>query len=193
VVDGQWSIQPNGTVRTMQTGYDRLIAFGDITWTDYGVTAEVTVNAFDCHDYGVGIVVGWQGHTTADNGVIKPDQPRTGHPFPGLGWISTLGTHLAPNAQFNIYANTSTTPETALAVDTSGRKLIAGVKYIFKFRTVQNNLGGSHYSLKVWMASQPEPANWNLQADGQKTQGSVLLGAHRVDVSFGKITVIPFP
>ena len=35
VVDGLWAIQPDGTVRTIQTGYDRLIAFGDETWTDY--------------------------------------------------------------------------------------------------------------------------------------------------------------
>jgi len=194
IVDGKWKIQPDGTVRTQQTGYDRLIDLGDISaWTDYEVTAEVTVNAFDCHDYGVGIVVGWQGHTTANHGIIKPDQPRVGHPFPGLGWFSTLGKNLAPNAQFNIYANTATTPETALAKDTSGRKMIPGLKYMFKFRTEQNAQGGSHYSYKVWLASSPEPANWDLQADGDRTQGSILLGAHRVDVSFGKINVVPIP
>lgn len=194
VIDGKWKIQSDGTVRTQQTGYDRLITLGDISaWKDYEVTAEVTVNAFDCHDYGVGIVVGWQGHTTADNGVIKPDQPRSGHPFPGLGWFSTLGNNVAPNAQFDIYANTSATPETAQAKDTTGRKMTVGAKYLFKFRTVQNTLGGSHYSLKVWLASSPEPANWDLQADGVKTQGSIVLGAYRVDVSFGKINVIPLP
>jgi len=194
VIDGKWKIQPDGTARTQQTGYDRLITLGDIsTWTDYEVTAEVTVNAFDCHDYGVGIVVGWQGHTTADNGVIKPDQPRTGHPFPGLGWFATLGGNLAPNAQFNIYANTTATPEKALVKDTSGRKMVPGTKYMFKFRTVQNTLGGNHYSLKVWPASSPEPTKWDLQADGQRTQGSIVLGAHRVDVSFGKISVVPIP
>jgi regulation of enolase protein 1 (concanavalin A-like superfamily) len=194
VIDGKWKIQPDGTVRTQQTGYDRLITLGDISaWTDYEVTAEVTVNAFDCHDLGVGIVVGWQGHTTDDNGVIKPDQPRTGHPFPGLGWYSTLGANVAPNAQFNIYANTSATPEKALVKDTTGRKMIPGVKYMYKFQTVKNTLGGSQYSLKVWPASSPEPTNWDLQADGLKTQGSVVLGAHRVDVSFGKINVVPLP
>jgi regulation of enolase protein 1 (concanavalin A-like superfamily) len=194
IIDGNWKIQSDGTVRTQQTGYDRLITFGDInTWTDYEVTAEVTVNAFDCYDYGIGLVVGWQGHTTADNGVIKPDQPRTGHPFPGLGWFSTLGSNVAPNGQFNIYANTSATPETALAKDATGRTMTVGAKYMFKFRTVQNTLGGSHYSLKVWLASSPEPMSWDLQADGVKTQGSIVLGAHRVDVSFGKINVIPLP
>ena len=194
VIDGKWKIQPDGTVRTMQTGWDRLITLGDInTWSNYEVTAEVTVNAFDCQKYGVGIVVGWRGHTTTDNGVSKPDQPRTGHPFPGLGWFSTLEHNVAPNGQFNIYANTYATPEMALAKDASGRKMTPGVKYMFKFRTVQNTLGGSHYSLKVWVASSPEPANWDLQADGMKTQGSIVLGAHRADVSFGKINVIPLP
>ena len=192
VIDGKWRIQPDGTLRTLETGYDRLITLGDMkTWTEYEVTAEVTAHAFDCHDHGVGIVVGWQGHTTSDNGVTKPDQPRSGHPFPGLGWISTVGTNLAPDAQFNIYANTSTTPETALAADTSGRKMIPGVKYIFKFRTQANAFGGSHYSLKVWPAKAEEPQKWDLEADGQKTQGSVVLGAHQVDVSFGKVSVLP--
>jgi hypothetical protein len=192
VIDGKWSIQPDGTVRTMRTGYDRLITFGDMkSWMDYEVTGEVTAHAFDCHDYGVGIVVGWQGHTSSDNGVMKPDQPRTGHSFPGLGWISTLGSNLAPHAQFNIYANTAATPEAALAADTSGRLMLPGVKYIFKFQNKANIAGGSHYSLKVWPAAEPEPEKWDLEADGQKAQGSVVLGAHQVDVSFGKITVVP--
>ena len=192
VIDGKWRIQPDGTVRSMRTGYDRLITFGDMkSWTDYEVSGEVTAHAFDCHDYGVGIVVGWQGHTASDNGIIKPDQPRTGHPFPGLGWISTLGSNLAPHAQFNIYANSAAAPETALAAETSGRLMAPGVKYIFKFRNEANAAGGSHYSLKVWPAAESEPGKWDLEADGQKSQGSVVLGAHQVDVSFGKISVVP--
>jgi len=194
VIDGRWKIQPDGTVRTMQVGYDRLITFGDMnTWTNYEVTSEVTANAFDCHDVGVGIVVGWKGHTADDNGVVKLDQPRTGHPFPGLGWFATLGYNLTPQAQFNIYANTASTPEAGLALDKSGRKMLPGVKYMFRFRTQQNSRSGSHYSLKVWPASGPEPDNWDLQADGEKNEGSVVLAAYRVDASFGKIRVISLP
>ena len=33
VVDGKWEIQPDGTVRTLQTGYDRLLAIGDMNET----------------------------------------------------------------------------------------------------------------------------------------------------------------
>ena len=65
----------------MQTGYDRLIDFGDMnTWTNLVGTVEITLNAVDCTAYGVGPIVGWTGHTTANNGVILPDQPRTGIP-----------------------------------------------------------------------------------------------------------------
>ena len=36
VVDGNWTIEPDGTVRTLEVGYDRLIAIGDAaTWKDY--------------------------------------------------------------------------------------------------------------------------------------------------------------
>ncbi|MBV9181946.1 MAG: hypothetical protein JO356_11600, partial [Acidobacteria bacterium] len=194
IVDGKWKIEPDGSVRTMQVGYDRLIALGDMSaWTDYEVMAEVTANTFDCHDIGVGLVVGWKGHTREDNGVDKLDQPRVGHPFPGLGWFATLGYNLTPQAQFNIYANTSKTPEGVLAVDKSGRQMLPGVKYMFRFRNKQNSLGGSHYSLKVWPASESEPGAWYLEGDGEKTEGSVVLAAYRVDASFGKISVLPIP
>jgi hypothetical protein len=172
----------------MQVGYDRLIALGDRnTWRQYEVTAELTMNSLSCHDHTIGVVVGWQGHTTLQYGQLLPDQPRTGHPFPGLAQYYK-GTP-ADTPKLNIWENTQTNPEFAIAEDTSGRQLQLGVKYIFKFRTTANATGGSHYSMKVWPASGTEPANWDLQADGDATQGSVVLGAHQGDISFGKITV----
>ena len=70
VVDGLWAIQPDGTVRTIQTGYDRVIAFGDETWTDYEVTAEMTFNNSDCFEFGLGVLVGWSGHTYGDPSLL---------------------------------------------------------------------------------------------------------------------------
>jgi hypothetical protein len=186
IVDGLWQIQPDGTVRTMQTGYDRLIDIGDrTTWTNYVATAEITMNALDGCGFAVGIVAGWQGHTTIEYGVPLPDQPRVGHPYPGAG-AYTLGDGAAG---LQIGANTASNPEAVLARDTSGRTLQTGVKYIFKFQAQQNITGGSHYSFKVWSASGTEPANWDLQADGELSHGSILLYAHKADISIGKVTV----
>jgi hypothetical protein len=186
VVDGIWQIQSNGTVRTTQTGYDRLIAIGDQTaWHDYIATAEVTLNSVDSFGFAVGIIAGWQGHTTIQYGVPLPNQPRIGHPFPGFGGYS-MGYPGPTN--INIFANTAATPETVLTQDTT-ISLQLGVKYIFKFQAQTNSSGGSHYSFKVWPASVSEPVNWNLQADGEACQGSIVLVAHQADVSFGAVSI----
>jgi hypothetical protein len=193
VVDGLWAIQPDGTLRTMQSGYDRIIAIGDETWTDYQVTAEMTINSFDCYDFGGGLIVGWTGHTYGDPFALNPDQPRTGHPYFGAGEYSTNGGPPS-NAALDIYANSPNHHEALLIRDSSGFKIVLGVKYDFKF-AVQRNPGNtsSLYSLKVWPAATTEPANWNLQADGDASTGSFLLITGRSDVSFGKITVVPLP
>ena len=195
VVDGLWAIQPDGTVRTVQTGYDRLIALGDETWTDYQVTAQITFNHFDCYDFGAGVFVGWTGHTYDPTviGILQPDQPLDGHPFFGVGEYSTAGGPPS-NARLDIYANSPNFHEATLIADTSGLKLSIGVKYDFKF-AVQRNPGNttSLYSFKVWPDSAPEPANWTLQANGDASTGSILLGTFRTDASFGNITVVPLP
>ena len=193
VVDGLWAIQPDGTIRTIQTGFDRVVAFGDETWTDYEVTAEMTFNSTDCLEFGAGVLVGWTGHTFDPTviGILNPDQPRSGHPYFGVGeyGISIAGGQ----SDLNIGANSPNFHETDLARDTSV-KLVVGVKYVFKF-AVQRNLNNtsSHFSLKVWPASTTEPANWSLQGDGDASTGSAMLLTFRSDVSFGKITVVALP
>jgi hypothetical protein len=181
IVDGKWAIQPGGSVRTMQTGYDRLIALGDMTtWNDFEVVGEITFNSLDCgNDFGVGFVVGWKGHNSSG-------QPRDGHPFPGLGWYAKFqgGT----NGFLNIYENTPTHVETILIADNSGRILPVGVKHLFKFRTQAISGSQSRYSLKVWQFGTSEPANFDLVVNGELSVGS-LPGAHGADVSFGTITV----
>jgi hypothetical protein len=186
IVDGIWQIQPNGTVRTMQTGYDRLIAIGDrIAWRNYVATAEVTLNSIDSFGFAVGIIAGWQGHTTLQYGVPLPNQPRIGHPFPGFGGYS-MG-YPAP-AIMDIFENTPAAPETVLAQGPT-QLLQLGVKYVFKFQVQANSSGGSQFSFKVWPAAKPEPTNWNFQADGEASEGSIVLAAHRADVSFGAVSI----
>jgi hypothetical protein len=186
IVDGVWQIQ-SATVENPVTGYDRLIAIGDKTnWLNYVVTAEVTLNKLDGFGFAVGIIAGWQGHTTLQYGQPLPDQPRTGHPFPGFGGYS-MGFPSPPI--LNLYENTPSVPEHIMAQDTTGRTLQLGVKYIFKLQAQQNTSGGTHYSFKVWPASSSEPTNWDLQADGELSTGSIVLAAHFADVSFGAITI----
>jgi hypothetical protein len=195
IVDGQWALQTDGTVRTMQVGDDRLIALGDVSWTNYQVTAEITVNSFDCFQYSIGVVVGWTGHTIWPfYPVPQPDQPGTGHPFFGFGSYATTGTQTAPNAELNIYANSPNYPETVLVQDTTGFRIVPGVKYVMKFAVQRNsNNTSSEYYLKIWPASATEPSNWDLAAQGDASTGSILLAAFQADVSFGKISVVSLP
>jgi hypothetical protein len=188
IMDGQWAIQPDGTVRTEQVGYDRVIAIGDVTWTDYQVTTEVTINHADCTEYGVGILLGWQGATT-DLTQPSPDQPRSGALYPAYGSYGT-----SPGNGLNIYSNTPSFPHQILVQDTTGLTLNIGVKYMFKFAVQRNsNNTTSHFSLKVWPSGTAEPAAWTIQADGDASTGSLLLLAYRADVSFGKVDVVALP
>lgn len=194
IVDGKWQLQPDGSVRTMQVGYDRLIAIGDMnTWTNYEVTAEITINTFDCMDFGIGIVTGWKGHSTVQFGKVLPDQPRTGHVFTGLGWWTNevRGVPRGTSAAEEIYNNTVLHPENVLAAKI--RFLTLGTKYIYKFRVDPDTASTSLYSLKIWPAGTPEPLLWDLQAVGELNQGSILLASHKGDVSFGRVTIVPVP
>jgi len=76
----------------------------------------------------------------------------------------------------------------------NGLPLQFETKYIFKMQVRQNGSNdSSHYSFKVWPAGTAEPPTWNVEADGDLSNGSVILGAHRTDVSIGKVTVNGIP
>lgn len=191
VIDGRWQIQPDGTVRTTDIGYDRLLALGDMTaWKNYVVTTELTINAEHDWDHGfaVGIIVGWTGNTRDMS--WSPAQPRTDEPTPGLGAYMTWWREPPNQPSLRIYSNE---PKTVVTDDNSGMKLRLGVRYQIKLQVQANTSGGAHYSLKVWPTGNTEPSSWNLQSDGPASRGSVVLGAHMADISFGPVTVTALP
>ena len=95
VVDGLWATDGGG-VRTIQPGYDRIIAIGDSSWTDYEVQAQVFVHsvdntnaAYDGTNGGpaIGFLFRWNGHT--DQPTFSPPitQPLSGYePYGAIGW-----------------------------------------------------------------------------------------------------------
>ena len=206
VIDGSWKIQPDGTIRTDQVGYDRLLTLGSMsTWRNYVVSAEFTLHFIsDANipspsnhgdaDCGIGILVGWKGHTNTPpphwpaNGPAA--QPNFGHPFPGIGWYSSAG---GKGLVLQMYENTPSHPEKQVVYQPSTKPpLQFETKYIFKVQVQQHaDKNSSHYSFKVWPAAAAEPANWTLQFDGDLSQGSVVLAAHRSDVSIGAVNVSP--
>ncbi len=205
IIDGNWQVQPDGSgIRDSEVGYDRLLTIGDTsTWNDYVVTAEVTLhyisdpnigppaNHIDS-DFGVGIIMGWHGHTPDIFGVPENVQPNLGHPFPAVAWYSSVDGY---GSVLQLYQNTASHPEQVMAYQpSSGLALQFETKYIFKAQVTLNTGGtSSHFAFKVWPSGTLEPSAWNVQSDGDVSQGSIVLAAHRSDVTFGQISVSPLP
>nr|MDT0664403.1 hypothetical protein [Micromonospora sp. DSM 115978] len=167
VVDGLWTIAA-GTVRTVEPGYDRLIALGGYDWPDgYEVTVPVTVHSASG---GAGMLIGWDGHTGTA-------QPRGGHPYGVLAWYRLNRLELV---------NTS-----AVMVTSVVKPLPLDVVYQYKLRAEPNGSGSSVYSFKVWQDGTPEPLTWDLTTTLPSRAGSVVLVANDVDASFGTVSTVP--
>ena len=84
VVDGKWAVDGN-TIRPVETGYDRLVAIGDVSWHDYDVTVPFTVHGLGPgHNSSstsgaalIGLGLNWRGH-----------QPKASEQ-PGYYWYPT--------------------------------------------------------------------------------------------------------
>ncbi|HEV7525610.1 MAG TPA: hypothetical protein VGP92_11630, partial [Acidimicrobiia bacterium] len=186
IIAGQWTKSGN-SIRTASTGYDRTIAIGDQGWSAYDATVQLTVNSLDPHENGVGLIAGWRG-TTADNyGVPSGEQPRVGHPFPALGWYSL---EVGRKQRLNIYRNFAPTYEQRLIEDPTF-VLSPGVPYNLKMEVLPTGPTTAQYSIKIWEVGTTEPAAWRLTAVSARQDGSLVLGAHRSDVTFGGVTVTP--
>ena len=191
VVDGLWARAGN-TIHPTQRGYDRMVAIGDTTWTDFEVTVPITINSIDSSGWGsnsgyptVGLLMRWAGHT---DDPIPGMQPKTGYnPYGAIGFYSYVDDAHGPRLQ--MFGNNGV----GGGEDLSGKTLLTGVAYNFKMR-VQTIPAGGYYSFKVWQVGQTEPATWDLNYQagaGDPARGSFTLIANYVDASFGTVTVAP--
>jgi LmbE family N-acetylglucosaminyl deacetylase len=189
ILEGEWRYEGGG-VRPLATGFDRALVLGDIGWTDYDVSAPVTIHSLDPSkpSVGVGLGVGWQGHTAW--GV-----PRVGHPTGGL---CLYGRPEAEPSPLRLAIGYSPGPVHDTTVATEALALTPGVQYVFRFRQQALEPGETRYSCKVWPAAADEPAAWTLTADvphwpGTDSQrsGSAVLLAHEVDATFGDAAIAP--
>lgn len=175
VVDGDWTIVGD-TVRTAVQGYDRLIAIGDVSWTDYEVTVPITIHSFGGSG-GVGVILRWTGHT---DDPISGTQPKSGYlPLGEIAWYRS--NHI------EMYRLSQGVPNKSMTIPTE-------TPHIFKARVETLEDGNSVYSLKVWAADANEPANWDLTTVPEVANlgnGSAVLIAHRCDVSFGTVDIRP--
>jgi len=188
VVDGLWQLDGD-SIRAVEPGYDRLLAIGDVAWTDYEVTVPVTVYglAADGYDYpsngpGIGLGMRWPGHTVVDD-----TQPSIGwHTLGAIGWYRwhhSAGERLMLSGAAGV--NNSATTSFQLQL---------GVTYMFKMRVETIPDQGGRYWLKVWEMGEAEPTLWDLtlqESFADPQFGSLLLIAHEVDARFGNVTIVP--
>ncbi|MHC5183168.1 MAG: DUF1349 domain-containing protein, partial [Planctomycetota bacterium] len=172
IVDGDWEIL-SGAAHTAQSGYDRLIAIGDVSWTDYEITAPITIHSFGGGG-GVGFIMRWTGHTDVP---ISGTQPKSGYlPLGEIAWYRSSRLEMYQYGPSKSMSIPNDTP------------------HIFKARVETLTDGNSIYSMKVWAADANEPANWDLVSSPQVADlasGSAVLIAHQCDVSFGTVDVRP--
>jgi regulation of enolase protein 1 (concanavalin A-like superfamily) len=185
VVDGKWSLTGSG-VRTQETGYDRLIAIGDLAWQDYEVEVPVTLHSIDFASAGgmsgdpaLGLLMHWTGHT---DDPIAGWQPKTGFiPFGDIAWWRWSSLN---QARLEIYGS-------GIYKDYLP---VTGLPYIFKMN-VETVPGIERiYRVKAWLSDQTEPATWDLTHKVPLStlgHGSFMLVAHHVDATFGNVSVRP--
>lgn len=184
VVDGHWTVGPDGVrVAPGATGYDRVLALGDQSWTDFEVTVPVTMHSFGpaagSYLSGaplVGLAMRWQGHQA-----VNSAQPAWGY--------KTVGAY----AWFRWYD----TPKLEMVGNDGSPKVGAvgswpvGATYVLKARAVTGP-SGTTYSFKTWPQGAAEPASWTLSfTQNGPTHGSVALIAHQLDATFGTVSVRP--
>ena len=187
IVDGQWTVEPNG-LSTVVEGYNRSFAIGDMNnWRDYEVNVPITVHQsyHDGNQPAVGLVMRWTGYYPDAN---DNNQPVSGnHPIGAAAlfkWSDdSNGKYTIYNHDFNVVGE----------ANSPGGTLLPEATYILKMRVETIPDTGGLYSFKVWESNQPEPNTWLLQRQedlNDPQNGSVLLLAHHVDATFGNITVI---
>lgn len=186
VVDGLWTVEGN-TVRPVETGYDRIIAIGDVAWQDFEFTVPVTIHSYDPLAFdppnnqpGVGMAVRWLGHSDWDG-----SQPR-------YGW-TPVGAFLWYD--WNEYGKGYESMEniSSPAPISQARELDFGVTYMWKGRVETLDDGTSVYSMKIWRQGEEEPQAWDISGEATvfMPNGSLLLVTHFVDASFGPVVITP--
>lgn len=191
ILDGHWQRVPGG-IRTVAPYYDRVIALGDTSWTNYEVTTSVIFHSFTPPlpgppTFGVShaaIATRWPGHDY-DN-----QQPHVKW-FPLGATAEFRLTNGLDSCRWRVFDG-----EHLYAEDTIGlRTITLETRYRMKHRVQQQDTLHTQYQVKLWQDGLPEPAGWDLEAIETAAEniasGSALLIAHNADVTFGDVKVIP--
>ena len=187
VVDGLWTMTSAGP-RVQQTGYDRLIGLGDMSWQNYEVLVPITVHSWPVGgEGGVGIIANWVGHGGPES---LPDD------WWLMGAYGYYSNKSGSEGGLAMYINQNIRYKTTRSVFS----MPTGVTYLFKLRAERLSSTSTRYSLKAWQQGTAEPA-WTSSTFSEvynrtdspdvQTNGGILLVAHHADATFGDVNVCP--
>ena len=199
IIDGDW--QRDGdevTIGPEAAGYDRLLAIGDTSWTEFDVTTTVTLTEIHedvgpfSNTPGFGFLVRWNGHSDSTTPGSQPQQ----------GFRPDDGDHVTPIGGFPFYTFETESGILELQDHTGevmtfddGVQVRTGVTYGLRAQ-VQSNPVGAVYRAKIWDASGPEPAGWPVsyvagRGRHEPPSGSLVLVAHELSARFGELVISP--
>jgi hypothetical protein len=182
VVDGKWSLGSDG-LRMLEPGYDRLVAIGDLQWTNYEATVEITLNkpldVNTTYPPFIGLAMRWTGHFDWIG-----NQPRRGW-YP-LGCLMGY-THTPSVSKMRGWTSDGST----LGGDSVPEPAV-GVPYVYKMRGEPLPNGDIQYSMKMWPSGQPEPGAWTIThiEDQPTASGSLLVVVHEADITLGDVAIV---
>jgi uncharacterized repeat protein (TIGR02543 family) len=192
VADGEWVLQAGG-LRSIVKGYDRTVAIGDVSWTDYEVVARVSVNEVDplfaspSNGALIAVIARWIGHTP--DGRQPADQ---WYPFGGFATYTFKDGNGGPIKEFKqLHGDKSVVHGS----DSQSTPIELGVPYVMKVRVETLPNGSTQYDFKMWKESDGEPPAWDMSgvelAGEDVPSGSVLLVSHHVDATWHDVVISP--
>ncbi len=197
VVDGLWRITPDG-LRTAISGYDRIFLIGETHWRDYEVRTSIQVHEAPdlAQGPGVGLIARFTGHVVGGPKYFPSGQPKWGYqPFGTIAWLRWTNQTPLSSPQAQYFPGSEGRP-----TDLKEVPFLVGTRYAVRLtcKTLPDDAEGrgvTHYRFKIWPQDSAEPEAWTWERTQASAtalrKGGVALLAHKIDVTFGDVTVMP--
>lgn len=162
ITDGLWRWDKSG-IRPVLPAYDRVIAVGDMTWSDYEVLVPITLHGIDTSAYSspvsvgpaFGIILRWQGHSDTPKLKIPCIQPHCGWKPSGASPWYIYKQHE------DDYIIIGIDSDRGHPVRDSSLQFEINKTYWFRARA-ETTAAGYYYCFKVWEAGTGEPPRLSL-------------------------------
>ncbi|MEM6472227.1 MAG: hypothetical protein AAF802_21880 [Planctomycetota bacterium] len=203
VIDGKWELTENG-VRTAEPYYDRTFAFGDSSWTDMELHAELIfhrhfVDFKDRSHAGppylshahASFNLRWSGFPPEDATV-----PRRA--WQSLGCLVALRRDIAQPKTGSYwwmhygYARKGIKAKRSEMTRDKRFQIEVNTRYQYRMRVETIEDGNARYSTKLWKNGDSEPAEWQMVGiDAAETvpAGAIVFVVHHSDVTLRSVEV----